>query len=148
MRSQKGIALIEVLVTALVLAVGIMGMAGLQMKSVQFNQASYLRSQANVLAYDVMERMRLNRTRARAGDYDMDFGQSMSGTSLARQDLRAWSTLLSSTLPNGQGHVDCGEDTCTVEVRWKESADANAVTATGGANSTESWIVATYNTRI
>lgn len=137
-RSMSGIALIEVLVTALVLAVGIMGMAGLQLKSVQFNQASYLRSQANVLAYDMMDRMRLNSERARNGEYDMSYASTSSGTSLLATDRREWLLLISQNLPSGQGSIDCDETQCTVSIRWKESAEADE----------EAWVVAEISSRI
>lgn len=149
MKSMQGIALVEVLVTALVLGVGLMGMAGLQMKSLQYNQASYLRSQANLLAYDVMDRMRLNRERARAGDYNQEYGAYSSGGTLARQDLRDWNTSLTSTLPGGQGRVNCSNTTCTVDVRWKESADDAQTDANqSGGTGEESWVVSSYSTRL
>lgn len=149
MKATQGIALVEVLVTALVLGVGLMGMAGLQMKSLQYNQASYLRSQANLAAYDVMDRMRLNRERARAGDYNQVYGAYSSGGTLARQDLRDWNTALTSTLPGGQGQVNCSNTTCTVDVRWKESADdAQANANQSGGTGNESWVVSSYSTRL
>jgi type IV pilus assembly protein PilV len=65
--NQRGVSLIEVLVTALIMGVGLIGMATLQSKSTQFNQGAYLRSQANLLAYDIAERMRTNRSDAISG---------------------------------------------------------------------------------
>lgn len=144
MKSQHGIALVEVLVTALVLGVGLMGMAGLQMKSLQYNQASYVRSQANLLAYDVMERMRLNPERARLGDYNQSYGAYVTGSTLATQDLQDWNTALSSMLPDGQGQIACNATTCTIDVRWKESADDSQANKNGDV----SWIVASYSTRL
>jgi len=65
--SQSGVALIEVLIVFFVLGVGLLGMAALQMNSIQYNQDAYIRSQATVAAYDILDRMRLNKSVATAG---------------------------------------------------------------------------------
>ena len=57
--ATKGFTLIEVLVTMLILAVGLLGIAALQLKGLQFNHDSALRSQISTLAYDIADRMRL-----------------------------------------------------------------------------------------
>jgi type IV pilus assembly protein PilV len=48
--SQSGFTLIEVLVSALILYIGIVGVAGLQAMSLKNNQSAYMRSQATALA--------------------------------------------------------------------------------------------------
>jgi type IV pilus assembly protein PilV len=58
-RKATGFTLIEVLVTMLILAVGLLGIAALQLKGLQFNHDSALRSQISNLAYDVADRMRI-----------------------------------------------------------------------------------------
>lgn len=58
-RNHSGFTLIEVLVTMLILAVGLLGIAALQLKGLQFNHDSALRSQISNLAYDIADRMRL-----------------------------------------------------------------------------------------
>lgn len=59
-RKHGGFTLIEVLVSTLVLAVGILGVAAMQMVSFQTNQGAYMRSQAVYLAQDILDRMRAN----------------------------------------------------------------------------------------
>jgi type IV pilus assembly protein PilV len=59
-RSQAGFTLVEVLVATLVLTVGILGVAAMQMVSFQTNQGAYMRSQAVYLAQDILDRMRAN----------------------------------------------------------------------------------------
>ena len=68
-KSQAGFTLIEVLVSALILAIGLVGVAGLQAMSLKNNQAAYMRSQATALAYCVADRMRSNVVAANAGSY-------------------------------------------------------------------------------
>ena len=62
--SQQGFTLIEVMVAVFVLAVGILGMAGMQAVSVRESQNSIFRSQADILAGDMADRLRANRTDA------------------------------------------------------------------------------------
>lgn len=60
MNTSKGMSLIEVLVALLVLAVGIVGFAALQLKSVRQVEDTYSRSQAMSIAHDFIERARVN----------------------------------------------------------------------------------------
>ena len=62
--SQQGFTLIEVMVAVFVLAVGILGMAGMQAVSVRESQNSIFRSQADILAGDMADRLRANRSDA------------------------------------------------------------------------------------
>lgn len=53
---QKGFSLLEVLIAALVLAIGLVGLAGLNLKSLQSTHSSYYRSIATMIAIDAEER--------------------------------------------------------------------------------------------
>lgn len=57
---QRGFTLIEVMVAMVILAVGLLGMASLMARSQKSNESAYSRSQATLLAYDFVERMRSN----------------------------------------------------------------------------------------
>jgi len=67
MKKHKGFTLIEVLVSMIVLAIGLLGLAGLQMSSLRNNLSAYHRSQATQLAYDMADRMRTNIADAKLG---------------------------------------------------------------------------------
>lgn len=58
--AQRGFSLIEVLVAMLILAIGLLGLAALQTQGVRFNHDAYVRTHATVLAYDIVDKMRLN----------------------------------------------------------------------------------------
>lgn len=60
LRHQSGMTLIEVLVTALVLTVGLLGTAAAQMKALQYADAARMDSQASFIAYDMLDRIRAN----------------------------------------------------------------------------------------
>jgi len=67
---MTGMTLVEVLVAVLVLSIGLLGLASLQMTVLRSNHSAYLRSQATLLAQDITERMLANRSAALAGKYD------------------------------------------------------------------------------
>lgn len=144
---MSGFSLIEVLVALFVLSIGLLGFAGLQATTVRSTQYAELRSQATVMAQDIVERIRLNRTRALAGDYDLTLNESTptgstscitstGGCTLAELvvvDQIQWRTLLMA-LPNGTGSiaVDTVNNLATIVVQWDQQdlVDNNESTLT------------------
>lgn len=63
-RSQRGGALLEVLITIVILAVGLLGLAGLQMRLQVSEMESYQRAQALILLNDMASRIATNRNAA------------------------------------------------------------------------------------
>jgi type IV pilus assembly protein PilV len=59
-RHQKGMTLIEVLVSVLILAIGILGAAAIQLNALKYTDSSAMTSQASFIAYDMMDRIRAN----------------------------------------------------------------------------------------
>ncbi len=138
---QKGMSLIEILVSMTIVAVGLLGMAGLQMNGLRNNQSAYLRSQASILAADMADRMRLNRARALAGAYSgfstdnftgSDPGCSTSSggcteTQLVTLDMVEWTNAIEGAanlnlLPNGTGTItqDPATGIFTITISWQE----------------------------
>ena len=62
--SIRGVSLIEVLVTIVILAVGLLGLAGLQMRLQSSEVEAYQRTQASLLLEDMANRMGANRKNA------------------------------------------------------------------------------------
>lgn len=124
-KRNSGFSLIEVLIALVIISVGLIGLAALQARGLQYNQGAYLRSQANVLAYDMIDRMRINRASAQAGAYNLSLAASApSGSTLAAQDLANWLGLLAGSLPAGDGEVSCDVTLCSVRVTWQEADGA------------------------
>lgn len=124
MRPAGGFTLVEVLVTIVVLSLGVLGVAGLQMSTMRATRAAYYRSQAAILAQQIVAAMRANRSAAvRAGSYDTGFSDRVScrdGVGLAACDLARWKAALASRLPHGRGRVRVsGDNRVTVCVRWR-----------------------------
>ncbi len=58
---ERGVGLIEVLISILVIAIGLLGLAALQGKAQKAEMESYQRSQALILLQDMASRLRANR---------------------------------------------------------------------------------------
>lgn len=59
-RLQRGFSMIELLVAVLVMGIGVLGITGMQVISLQNNRGALLRSEAVILAYDILDRIRAN----------------------------------------------------------------------------------------
>ena len=66
-RAARGFSMIELLVAVLVMGIGVLGITGLQMVSLQNNRGALTRADAVQLAYDMLDRMRANPGAAYAG---------------------------------------------------------------------------------
>lgn len=126
MRQQAGTSLIEILVTILIVSFGLLGVAGVVGNGLKNNHSSYGRTQASILAADIIDRMRANRREAESigAPYDIVLlDPTPTGTSIAERDLNAWRTALATTLPAGSGAVSMDATTkkVTVTVQWDDS---------------------------
>jgi len=65
----RGATLLEVMVALVIMAVGLLGLAGLQMTGLTTNGNAEKRTQATIVANDMIERMRANATGVGAGNY-------------------------------------------------------------------------------
>jgi type IV pilus assembly protein PilV len=135
MRTQQaGFTLLEVMVAVFVLAIGLLGMAHLQVTTLKANTTAGIKTQANILAGSILERMKANTTAAYAKNYDILFNEGTpAGNSVSDTDLREWRAALAAYLPAGQGQVVCGNYLvnqpfiCTITVSWSDIqlGDAN-----------------------
>lgn len=130
-RSQRGTSLIEVLIAVLVMAVGAMGVAAMQVVSLRNSQSSLERTQVAVATYSILDSMRANRTAATQGFYDTARTCTVPATndSLVGSDLSRWYTELQEGInTNACASIDCNGDVCTVVVEWNDER------ASGGAD--------------
>jgi type IV pilus assembly protein PilV len=127
-----GFTLIEILVALLVLSIGMLGMATLQSQGQQYTFTAYARTQSNMLAYEIMDQIRLNQSVARgviasgttvgngyvvdddnkpACDYKANspcncVNNNCIPSDLRDYDLGRWYARLAETLPGGTGKID------------------------------------------
>lgn len=122
--AQHGFGLIEILVALLILAIGLLGMASLQTKGMQMTTGTQARTQAILLADDLIERARANRQNlaqyaVNSGNPpNCDTGFSIDNANVAADDLDEWRNALACLLPGGDGDVDVNGDVVTVLVTW------------------------------
>ncbi len=155
-----GFTLVEVLVSLVILAIGLLGIAKLMLFSSHSNDSAYLRSQATALAYEILDDMRANRQEAIKtpvssyataaavpavvpGALCVGIGSCITPTQVALYDLYQWGLHLNANsgvappgaLPNGQGSVAIatvgGETTATIIVSWDDSVAQNTLNAGG-----------------
>lgn len=132
-KKEQGVGLIEVLVTLLILSTSLLALTALQARSLQFNHGAFMRSQANIFAYDIMDRMRINNPRPNApinpnlaayniGIAVFNLNDPQVVAPLAASDVDQWRRRIATSLPNGQGGVQCDAVTsvCTITIRWNE----------------------------
>jgi type IV pilus assembly protein PilV len=119
-------------------------MAGLQATGLRNNNNAYHRTQATVIALDILERMRGNRAAAANGDYELAMNDNApaSPSTQAEWDLFLWLDNIEDKLQNaGDGQVTCALVAppstrfveCTVTVQWTEIQDK----AQGAADNTQ-----------
>jgi len=118
-------------VAVLVLSIGLLGVANLQLTAIRNAHSAYLRSQASLLA-----------NRANATSYNIALAASPpTGSSLPEQDLKAWLDSLAASLPQGDGAVAVNAGTpttVTVTIQWDDSRGLDG-------SATQSW---TYTTEL
>lgn len=134
--ASSGFTLLEVLIAIVVLAIGLLGLAGLQASSLRVNHDAHLRSQATALAYDMADRMRANSGQAllAGSPYVIPFNAVVcnlnyapaANLSVAANDIAEWRNQLACLLPRGDGRVTRAGTVFTVDVRWNEREDGNA----------------------
>jgi type IV pilus assembly protein PilV len=125
---QSGFTLLEILVALLVLAIGLLGLAGLMTSSMRNNLSASHRTQATWQAYDIIDRMRANRAVAIAGGYATALGAATAcstavpaGT-VAQQDVAAWKNQVACALPTGNGSIAVNAAReATVVIQWNDS---------------------------
>ncbi|HSB96631.1 MAG TPA: type IV pilus modification protein PilV [Spongiibacteraceae bacterium] len=112
-RHQQGSSLIEVMIALLILAIGLLGFAGMQTRGLVTGRQAFLHSQAELLAEDMLERIRANKSQANLytmgiADAGVDNGcdtKSCTAIELRQWDQRKWQSRLDSSLPGGVGEV-------------------------------------------
>jgi type IV pilus assembly protein PilV len=144
--SQSGFSMIEVLISLVLIAVAMLGQAGLQANALRFGKSGALRMQAVFLSNELAERMESNKAGAIAGNYAIATASSTVLTSatdcmvsacsssvLAAYDLAEWTARATATLPSASWQVTQtvtgNPSTYTIVVNWEDRrADASKTT--------------------
>lgn len=134
LEQQSGLGLIEILIAVLVLGIGILGVASTQVVSLQMNSQSQARSQAVLLAEDLLDRIRANSDNL--GNYALVQGDAQgaangacstafvpANATVAANDIAAWENSLSCLLPAAERTVAVNlvNNTVTVTIDWDQN---------------------------
>lgn len=144
---QTGATLIEVMVSALIVAFGVLAMIALQSNAIKFSKTSEYRSIATLLANDLADRMRVNASQAAlatSSPYDVTDTYSRSkavparleckdatncsADELAKRDVGEWKRALYFSLPGGNGYVKTNATDRVVDVwvAWQDPGEVEA----------------------
>ena len=134
--SLKGFTLLEVMIAMVIFAVGLLGLAGIQALSLESSHSSYSRSQAVLLANEMVDRMKANSdvgasyisavaaTSTEPSGGDKCDANTCGATQMAAFDLWQWKKSVSDSLLLGQSSIAsatvAGVTTYTVTVHWDE----------------------------
>ncbi|MCH8531181.1 MAG: type IV pilus modification protein PilV [Saccharospirillum sp.] len=131
LRSQRGIGMIEVLISLLILSIGLLGMAALQARGLTMTTESLQRTQATILANDIIERARANRVNVAGYDTNgflnpapsCDLTFFVANASVVADDLAEWENNLGCLLAGGNGRVDVNGNNLTVTITWQDRTE-------------------------
>jgi len=122
MRSEAGATLIEVMVALLVLSVGILGVAILQLNALKHSDSAMRRSQVSFIAQDLLERARANPDAHYALASLSQAPTSGSLENPRNQDLFDFADQLRSMLGNDvEASIAVSGPRVTVRVDWNDS---------------------------
>lgn len=128
----SGFTLIEVLVAMLVLSIGLLGLAGLQLTSLRTTNSAYWSSQAVWLSYDIVDRMRANPSGVQLGSYNsldtssisnpgcISSAGGCSSADLAATDEFEWAQAIGQ-LPGGRATTSVAGNIFTIRVMWDDA---------------------------
>jgi len=141
----KGFTLVEVLVSIIILAIGILGTIAMQARALNDNQDAYMRSQAVLLAYDLSDRMRANArgwivVPAAANSACDVVGANCTPLEMAQFDYWNWQNEVTSKLSDGAGDVVLNGNLCSgdaangmrIRITWQH-ANSDVDTRLGNA---------------
>ena len=119
---QRGVGLIEVLITMLILAVGLLGLSALQLSSMKNNQSAMQRSVAVLQSYTIVEAIRADTESAKQGRFNITLDGSPGSGNFPATVHTAWRAQLTQNLgESATGAISCNNTQCTITVQWDDS---------------------------
>jgi len=129
-RRESGLGMIEILVALLILSIGLLGLAAMQVTSTKMTTQALQRTQAMLLAQDLVERVRANRSNAEeydglevtdADSCETDFNATAGNTNA--NDEAEWSNAVRCLLGNGEADVTVDATMVVVTLSWAMRMD-------------------------
>lgn len=125
--AQRGVGLLEVLISVLVLSLGLLGAAALQTQALRTSADAQYFQRATLLANDYLERIRANSSNvteyALASQKPLCSTPTLSG-SVSAQDKQLWLQQIACQLPDGQAEVKVQGQQVQILINWFDRAES------------------------
>lgn len=149
LHDERGFSLVEVMVSLVIIAVGLLGVAGIMALSMNNDDSSRMQSLAALQAASMATAMQANsaywvtpgpgsiltQSAPTVSSTACDGTVACTASQLATVDLANWGYSIAQSLPNGIGSVSCGAvqptatspaaTTCSITVGWQTNSMAN-----------------------
>ncbi|MBI5438477.1 MAG: type IV pilus modification protein PilV [Nitrosomonadales bacterium] len=145
--AQRGSSMLEILVTLVIVAIALLGTAGLQLNAMRVNKGGQFRTQAIFMASDMAERMEANKAEAVLGTYAVAATSAVGAAAtncaaaacnsagLAAWDISQWGTNITAALPQPTWSITtagaANPITYTIVINWTDRSNVKTV-ASGG----------------
>lgn len=126
----RGSSLLEVLVTIVIMTIGLLGLAKLQVSNLHNQQNALDRAEATFLANDILDSMRIlnsnldgnNLARDKGMHYMVDTGSITAAgpSAVAITDVSAWKDRIAQALPDGDGSITIDGRIATIRIEWND----------------------------
>lgn len=137
---QRGVTLVEAMIALLVISIGLLGIASLQITAMNQNASSLHHSQAVWYAYNMSDRVRANISgfasydgiNTGTNDYTQQcITARCSAANMINADAADWENMISN-LPGGVGVISIPGNELLVTVMWDDDGTGATGTACGG----------------
>lgn len=122
---QQGFSLLEVLISVVILAIGMLGVAAMQSAAIRYNHSAELRSLSVVQINNMIDRMLSNSQGRMSGFYNHASGipskpncTNCSSAQVAQRDIHEWNRANQNLLPSGQGSIIQNTNRFIITIRW------------------------------
>lgn len=117
--------MIEVLVAIVVISVGLLGIAALQLMAMKNSQGALQDSLATMYTYSMLDAMRANSAAARSGDYNTsNLCTPPTGATRIATDQAFWIEAMQEQLGDTAcGTVACNGAACRVTIDWDDAGN-------------------------
>ena len=138
MKRESGFAMLEVLISMLIIMFGVLGLAGMQMLAINNTENARYQSLATVLASSMAAKMQANKAYWAAPATLISVGTTITNSpssyayscintvcspaDMATSDLKQWQANITTLLPSGTARIDCpgltSPTVCNLTVIW------------------------------
>jgi type IV pilus assembly protein PilV len=117
LKDQSGTSMVEVLTALVVVALGVLGVAKLQLAGIASHQNALLRVHATSLNNDLLDRFRADRAAVLSGDYDTGVGSD----GLTQEQWDTWLRQVRAVLPQATAELNRTGNRLVITTSWRNA---------------------------